>query len=86
MVKGISRQVIVVPSPDKKLFDQAIFILKDDAVSEGISDDALLAQAQQVLRSGSQDKKKGFVLYGAFWALCGALLMLIAWVLTSLFL
>ena len=86
MVKGISRQVIVVPSPDKKLFDQAIFILKDDAVSEGISDDALLAQAQQVLRSGSQDKKKGFVLYGVFWALCGALLTLIAWVLTSLFL
>ena len=86
MVKGISRQVIVVPSPDKKLFDQAIFILKDDAVSEGISDDALLAQAQQVLRSGSQDKKKGFVLYGVFWALCGALLTGIAWVLTSLLL
>ena len=86
MVKGISRQVIVVPSPDKKLFDQAIFILKDDAVSEGISDDVLLAQAQRVLRSGSQDKKKGFVLYGVFWALCGALLTLIAWVLTSLFL
>ena len=86
MVKGISRQVIVVPSPDKKLFDQAIFILKDEAVSEGISDDTLLAQAQRVLRSGSQDKKKGFVLYGVFWALCGALLTGIAWVLTSLLL
>ncbi len=86
MVKGISRQVIVVPSPDKKLFDQAIFILKDDAVSEGISDDTLLAQAQRVLRSGSQDKKKGFVLYGVFWALCGALLTGIVWVLTSLLL
>ena len=47
---------------------------------------ALLAQAQRVLRSGSQDKRKGFVLYGVFWALCGALLTLIAWVLTSLFL
>ena len=33
MVKGISRQVIVVQSPDKKLFDQAIFILKEDAVA-----------------------------------------------------
>ena len=30
MVKGISRQVIVVQSPDPKLFDQAIFILRDD--------------------------------------------------------
>ena len=29
MVKGVSRQVIVVHSPDPKLFEQAIFILKD---------------------------------------------------------
>ena len=28
MVKGISKQVIVVHSPDPKLFEQAIFILK----------------------------------------------------------
>ena len=86
MVKGISRQVIVVPSPDKKLFDQAIFILKDDAVSQGVSDDALLAQAQRVRRSGGQDRKKGFILYGVFWTLCGALLTGIAWILTSLLL
>ena len=46
MVKGISRQVIVVHSPDPKLFEQAIFILKDRAVDgEGISDEALLALA-----------------------------------------
>lgn len=37
MVKGISRQVIVVHSPDPKLFEQAIFILKDNAVGEGIT-------------------------------------------------
>lgn len=35
MVKGISRQVIVVHSPDPKLFEQAIFILKDNAVGRG---------------------------------------------------
>ena len=34
MVKGISRQVIVVHSPDPKLFEQAIFILKDGAVGK----------------------------------------------------
>ncbi len=39
MVKGLNRQVIVVHSPDQKLFDQAIFILKDDAVGkEGVTD------------------------------------------------
>ena len=32
MVKGISRQVIVVQSPEPKMFEQAIFILKDEAI------------------------------------------------------
>jgi len=41
MVKGISRQVIVVHAPDQKLFEQAIFILKDDAVGAGVTDEAL---------------------------------------------
>lgn len=83
MVKGISRQVILVPSPDKALFDQAIFILKDNAVSEGISDEALIREAQQVMRSGGRKKPRAF-LYGAFWAACGALVTGIAWVLSVL--
>lgn len=32
MVKGISRQVIVVHSPEPKLFEQAIFILDRKSV------------------------------------------------------
>lgn len=46
MVKGISKQVIVVHSPDPKLFEQAIFILREDAVKEGISEEALLREAR----------------------------------------
>ena len=45
MVKGISRQVIVVRPPDEKLFEQAIFILKDP--EERVSGEELLRQAQQ---------------------------------------
>ena len=37
MVKGISRQVIVVHSPDPKVFEQAIFIVREDA--KDITDD-----------------------------------------------
>ena len=81
MVKGISRQVIVVPSPDKKLFDQAIFILKDNAVSEGVSDEALLREARQVMRGG---RKRRRTLYGFFWALCGSLLTGAAWALSAI--
>ena len=48
MVKGVSRQVIVVHSPDPKLFEQAIFILKDKAVGEGITDELLMKELGNV--------------------------------------
>ena len=86
MVKGISRQVIVVHAPDPKLFEQAIFILKDDAVGEGITDEALLRVAQDAIRGGDKSgKKRHFYLYGAVWATGGALLTGLAWLLTVMF-
>ena len=85
MVKGISRQVIVVQSPGPELFEQAIFILKDSAVGEGITDEALMKEAQQVIRGGKADRKRHIYLYGAVWATGGALLTGLAWLLTVLF-
>lgn len=85
MVKGTSRQVIVVQSPGPELFEQAIFILKDNAVGEGITDEALMKEAQQVIRGGKGDKKRHFYLYGAVWAAGGAMLTGLAWLLTVLF-
>jgi hypothetical protein len=82
MVKGVSRQVIVVHSPDPKLFDQAIFILKNEAVEQGITEEALLKEAQQVIR-GPRSKRKLY-LYGPIWACGGALVTGIAWLLTIL--
>lgn len=85
MVKGTSRQVIVVQGPDPKLFEQAIFILKDEAVGEGITDEALLKEAKQAIRGiDKQGKKRYFYLYGAVWASGGAMLMGLAWLLTVL--
>ena len=85
MVKGISRQVIVVQSPEPKMFEQAIFILNDNAIGEGITDDALLKEAQRAIRgSDKQPKKRHFYLYGAVWATGGALLTAIVWLLTAL--
>ena len=85
MVKGISRQVIVVQSPGPELFEQAIFILKDKAVGEGVTDEVLMRQAQQVIRGGKPEKKRHFYLYGAVWATAGAVMTGIAWLLTVLF-
>ena len=84
MVKGTSRQVIVVQSPGPELFEQAIFILKDNAVKEGITDEALLKQAQQAIRGNKTDKKRHLYLYGAVWATGGALLTGLVWIATVL--
>ena len=82
MVKGISRQVILVHSPDPKLFEQAIFILKEDAVEEGISDEALLREAKKAVRQEQRSYDKS---YGFLWALGGACLTGLFWMITTFF-
>ena len=82
MVKGISRQVILVQPTDKALFEQAIFILKDKAVTqEGITDDALLKEARRLMIA---PKKRKLSAYGPVWACAGAVLTGIVWLLTVL--
>ena len=83
MVKGISRQVIVVHSPDPELFEQAIFILRNDAVENGITEEALLKEAQSVIRPGQGRRRKRY-LYGPVWACGGAVMTAFIWMLTLL--
>ena len=82
MVKGITRQVIVVKGPDPKLFDQAIFLVREEALAEGgVSEEALLNEARRACRNA----KTPFTWAGkAFWAACGALLTGGLWVLTAI--
>lgn len=82
MVKGISKQVIVVQSPDKELFDQAIFILKDEAVCRGVTEELLLKEAQRAINAPA--KKRHLRYYGPVWACGGALVTGIVWLLTIL--
>ena len=85
MVKGISRQVIVVHSPDRKLFEQAIFILNENAVDrEAVTDEMLLKEARQSICTTTGKKKRGY-LCGPAWACCGAAITGAAWLLTLLF-
>ena len=80
MVKGISKQVIVVHSPDPKLFEQAIFILKEDAVGKGITDEELLKEAKQAIRTPVKNRKLRY--YGPVWACGGAMVTGFLWLLT----
>lgn len=84
MVKGISRQVILVEAPEPKLFEQAIFILKED-MGEGITDEALLKEAQKVIRgSESPGRKRKLCYYAGFWASAGAAVTGLVWLATVL--
>jgi len=86
MVKGTSRQVILVQGPEEKLFEQAIFILKDEAVAQGVTEEALLKEAKAVLRGGDlPGKGQNLRFAGAVWAAGGALVTGLAWLLTALF-
>lgn len=86
MVKGTSRQVIVVQGPEEKLFEQAIFILKDEAVGQGITDEELMKEANAAIRGGELPARgKRLYLYGAAWAAGGALATGMIWLLTVLF-
>ena len=53
MVKGISRRVVVVDSPDQRFFEQAIFIVRNDAAGEGVSSRELVEEARRVAKSYS---------------------------------
>lgn len=88
MVKGITRQVILVKSPDPKLFEEAIFIVKEEALArEGVSaDPQVIRQARQAadgyLKSGRAWNRKLERLdrfRGPIWGAAGAAAASAAW-------
>ncbi len=51
MVKGMNRKVVIVDSPDQHFFEQAIFIVRNDAAGEGVTAQALVEEARRVARN-----------------------------------
>ena len=51
MFKGVSKNVVVIKSPDPRYFEQAIFILRDDLIKkDGKSSAKILRDAERVAR------------------------------------
>ena len=82
MVKGTPRQVILVKSPDPKLFEEAIFIVKEEALArEGVDADQVIRQARQVAdgylrgsRRWNRQLNHLIGLPGPLWGAAGAIL------------
>lgn len=86
MVKGITRRVIVVKAPDRRLFEQAIFIVKEDAFSrQGVTAEQVLAEAQRVadgyVRRNSGLGKRLHRIPAPVYAAAGALAATAVWAL-----
>lgn len=90
MVKGTSRRVIVVDSPDTELFEQAIFVVRNDIMSErGVTAQMLVDEACRVARSCSRAQRppKQELLRRAtplFYGALGAGGIGLAWLITAL--
>ena len=86
MVKGISRRVIVVDSPDPQIFEQAIFILRTDG--GGVSSQQLVDQDVRIAKNYARCQglpRRRVRVPGWLWAAIGAAAIGLTWLLCTLF-
>ncbi len=90
MVKGISRRVIVVDSPDPRIFEQAIFIIRNDAATGGgVTSQQLVDQAVRIAKNyarthGGTVPPRRFQLTPLWSALLGGSAIGLVWLLVCL--
>ena len=89
MVKGISRRVVVIDSPDQRFFEQAIFIVRNDAAGEGITSRELVEEARRVARNYASGDHGRFSrvwrnLPPAVYTLMGAAAIGLIWLIVAL--
>ncbi len=87
MVKGISRRVVVVDSPDQRFFEQAIFIVRNDAGGEGVTARELVEEARRVARGytgGSRLSRAWRELNPLVYTLIGAGSIGLIWLIVTL--
>ena len=87
MVKGISRRVVVVDSPDQRFFEQAIFIVRNDAGGEGVTARELVEEARRGARGytgGSRLSRAWRELNPLVYTLIGAGSIGLVWLIVTL--
>ena len=88
VVKGTSKRIVVVKSPDPRVFEQAIFIVRNDAAGEGVTSRELVEEARRVARScvsgGSRFSRGRCALSPVVYALMGAGAIGLAWLAAAL--
>ena len=88
MVKGTTRQVMMVRLADTDLFEQAIFLLKEDSLEkQGITERQILEEAKRLAEGcaeQSRRRKHRLSLSTLAWSSAGAALTGLVWLITTL--
>lgn len=51
VIKGTAHRIIVVKSPDTRLFTEAVFVVRDDIFRDGVSEKELMRQAEEAAKA-----------------------------------
>jgi hypothetical protein len=87
MVKGITRRVILVKSPDPHVFEEAIFIVREDVQKSGVTPAEIIREAQDVASNYIKTNVKKGILYRlppAVYTFIGAAIAGLIWCATEL--
>ncbi len=86
VIKGTSKRIVVVKSPDPKIFEEAIFIVKEDYLGRSGRPNAL-KEAQQVanayIRSAVSAPRRRLRIQPLLWAIIGVFLSCAAFALIN---
>ena len=88
MVKGTNRHVIVVRSPDPKVFEEAIFVLREEYLrgrsADQVMEEARTAAADYLRKNGAPEPRRRGRLRYLLFLLGGLLAAGTAWLLIRL--
>ena len=90
VVKGISKRIIVVKPPDPRIFEQAIFVVREDYMGQtGISERELMRQARASINGyllpGESRHRLLPWLRGVMYAAAGAAGAALTWVMVQMY-
>lgn len=82
-LRGLNRQVVVVPSPDSEIFTEAIFILREDWVkkrsAEQVIEEARRAAGAYLAKTGTTEKPSRRRLKNILFAFSGVAAAGVVW-------
>ena len=73
----------MVHAPEQKMFEEVIFVLRDEMAGGGVTDRELLQQADKLLRNAQPKRKFRRKLQPMLWSCAGAAVACLVWLVAG---